>query len=291
LTILTKIGATAALISCALPVPSRAAEASGPEAVPVHRCQFSQRVPEGGQANLEIFKSFGTDGAVNSMQVHWEDNQAGAVRLLNPDDRAFVSLQWPGEHRIGRYEEEFDWSRGSITVTLLVADAAANFRLLPGEEWRQMVVDRNGSVLVHERKGMRTLFLSGLDLRLVSDLEPPTSPGRLSMSLDSLLAWGTGVERLTVYETRVTRRKKVPNTYPTSPAGRIRVVGSYEVDVAALALAFAQVRAATEAWEAGLASSWRQCEQTIEGGDILVTEARVPGAKGTLARAAAGKAR
>jgi hypothetical protein len=111
------------------------------------------------------------------------------------------------------------------------------------------------------------------------------------MSLDSFLAWGTGVERLTVYETRVTRRKKVPSSSPTSPAGRIRVVGSYEVDMAALALAFVQVRGVTEKWEAGLASSWRQCERTTEGGEILVTERRVPEASGTLAGAGTGKAR
>jgi hypothetical protein len=250
------------------------AEASGAaaEPVPVYRCQLNLRLSENDPVYLRASKSFREDGTVNSMMVQWEDNQGRAVRRQDPNDRAFVTFQWPGGHRFAREGEPFDWSQGSIEISLITA-APGRHQVLRGEEWRQVVVDRDRAALVHDSDGMRILLLSGLDLHLMSELEDLTSPGRLDMGLDSLLAWGAGATTVTVYEMLVTRRPRTRNSSPTSPAGRRRIVGSYDIDVAALARAGAQARETTVRWEAGLASRWRECERTTEGGEILVTRA------------------
>jgi hypothetical protein len=266
----------AALLSAPLALTgSSAAGAPGDDSIPVHLCQADLRLPGGGFLDLEVSKSFREDGSVASMLVRLQDNQAGAVRLLKPDDRAFVQLDWPGEHRLNSYGEPFDWSRGSILINFIAADREANFGLLPGEKWRQVVIDRDGSALVHEADGIRILTLSLLDTHLTSGLGHPSSPGRLSMSLDSFLAWGSGVETVRVYETRVKRREPVAHSNPDSPVGRMRVVGVYDVDVAAVGRAAAAARTATEQWEAGLSDSWRDCARTTEGGQIHVGANRI----------------
>jgi hypothetical protein len=92
------------------------------------------------------------------------------------------------------------------------------------------------------------------------------------MSLDSFLAWGSGVPHLTVYETRVKRRTPAKNTYPSSPAGARRIIGAYDVDMPALKRTVALIRVTTERWERSLSTSWRTCRRTTEGGDIVVTD-------------------
>lgn len=262
----------AAIASAAAFPASSASTATSTEPVPVYQCMFSATVPE-EHGHLLIGKSFREDGTVNSMYVHWEDNAAGGLTTATgAGDRVFVSLRWPGEHRI-RGSEPFQWSEGSITMTLLLADAAANFNLQAGEEWRQVIVDRNETVNIYDDAGVKALFLPGSDMHLASDLEAPTAPGRLNMSLDSFLAWGSGARRITVYETRVTRRKPTKNSYPTSPAGRYRIVGAYDVNISALTHTVASIREASERWETSLSSSWRQCNRSTEGGDIVVTDA------------------
>lgn len=248
----------------------------GDGAVTVYQCEHNARLPEDGYADLRVVKSFREDGSVYSMHVDWEDNQGSLVRLSRAGDQAFLSLKWPGEHRIRRDGEPFDWSRGSVNVTFLAADSG-NFRNLKGEKWKQVIVARDDSVLVREQDGMKLLSLMGFNLHLVTELEALSSPGRLTMSLDSLLAWGSGVEWLTVYETRVTRRKKDRNTFPDSPVGRSRIVGSYQLQAAALERAAGLIREATQEWEASVAGRWRECPRRTEGGTIILTGGSFPG--------------
>lgn len=246
-------------------------EASDP--VDVYQCMYSGPLPEGGP-QLTILKSFRKSGAVNSKSVWWEDNGGSAVvEPSNPGDRVFVSLRWPGDHRIPRPDEAFDWSQGSITMNLLVAQAAENFRLEAGEEWRQVVVDRNDTVTVSGPASSRLLALSPIDALLVSDFGPTSTPGRLNMSLDAFLAWGSGARRITVYETRIRPGKPDKTRGPALPVARRRIIGDYDVNISALAQTVASIRDAAQRWEAGLSTSWRQCRRTTEGGDIAITNA------------------
>jgi hypothetical protein len=253
-----------------------ASSATASEPVPVFQCILNAPLPEGGP-RLLILKSFREDGEVNSMHVSWEDNAASdLVRLSSPGDKAFISLKWPGRHRISQPDTAFDWSQGSIAINLLPANTAENFRLDPGEEWRQVIVDRNQSVATVNDGGSKFAIPSPIDMVVLSDLEPTTSPGRLNMSLDSFLAWGSGVPHVTIYETRVKRRNPAKNSYPKSPAGAHRIIGVYDVDIPALARTVASIRETTERWERSLSKSWRHCKRTTEGGDIVVTDRRRP---------------
>jgi hypothetical protein len=204
------------------------------------------------------------------MDVTWEDDAAsGLVRSPSPGDRIFVSLRWPREHRIGRPADPFDWSQGSIKIDLLPLD------LRSGEEWRQVIVDRDQSVTTINEAGARFASVSPYQMLLMGDLEATISPSLLNMSLNSFLAWGSGVQRLTVYDTRVTRRTRAKNSYPESLAGARRIIGAYDVDMPALARAVALIRATTERWERSLSTSWRNCRRATEG-DIVLTDHHKP---------------
>lgn len=233
--------------------------------VPVYQCEHSERLPKGGYSDLRVLKSFREDGSVYGMQVEWDDNQGSLVRLTQPGDRAHLSLKWPGDHRISAEGEPFDWSHGSIKVSLIAANGA-NLRNLKGEKWKRIIVTRDDSVRIYGQDGTKQLMLMGFNLHLASDLEHLGSPGWLTMPLGSLLAWGSGVERVTVYETRVTRRKQGRNAFPDSPIGRSRIVGAYELEPAALERMARLVREATLNWEAEVAKRWRNARVDSRAG-------------------------
>ncbi|HEX8307921.1 MAG TPA: hypothetical protein VF645_05820 [Allosphingosinicella sp.] len=260
----------AAVAAAPLPAAVQEVRSPKPKAQPraLYRCQH--RIPNlGGHSGALTFsKTYREDGSVQSLSVQLEDWGGSFIR--RSAGSANVTLRWPGDHLV-RKGGPFDWAEGSIDVSFDAGNAGSH-RILPKERWRQVVVDRNRSVIVHETEGMRTLFLSGLDMRLVSELVPVSSPGRLWMSLDGLLAWGSGLETLTVYETLVSGRRYDPDVYPNSPAGRMRVVAQYEVDVEALNRKVEQVRSETQSWEAGLVDFRKVCERgSEETGEIVVT--------------------
>lgn len=245
----------------------RAVEESAVE----YRCRT--RIPNlgGDSGALSLDKTFSPDGSVRAMTVNLEDWKPPYVKPAGVGERAMATIKWPGDHRIPRSPEPFSWSNGSIEISYF-AEGSRRYSPLKGERWRQVVVDRNRSAIVHESGGMRTLFVGGLDMVVQSGLMDLPSPGKLSMSLDGLLAWGSGVASLTVYETLVTRRKYRKHSYPTTPAGRARIVGQYDLDAAILARKVQQVRDSTSAWEAGLTDFKTVCEKgVVEAGAIIVT--------------------
>jgi hypothetical protein len=159
----------AALAVATASVGSTSAAASEP--VPVHRCHLDARIPDDGAAHLRAFKSFRDDGSVNSMHVTLEDNGASAVRRGSAGDQAFVTLRWPGDHRARPKDAPFDWDEGSIQITYLSANGGERHRTLRGEEWRQVIIDRNNAALAYASEGRRELFLPGRNLRAA----PPRS--------------------------------------------------------------------------------------------------------------------
>jgi hypothetical protein len=260
------LGAT--IVAAPLPAPVREARSPKPQAQPraLYRCGHRITNPGGDNGALTLSKTIWEDGSVQSFSVELEDWGGSFIR--RSAGSANVTLRWPGDHLV-RKGGPFNWAEGSIDVSF-DAGTPSRYRILPKERWRQVVVDRNRSVIVHETGGMRALFPSGLDMRLVSELVPLSSPGRLWMSLDGLLAWGTGLETLTVFETLVRARRYDPNVNPNSPAGRMRVVGEYEVDIAALNRKVEQVRSETRSWEAGLGNFRTVCERGVEETGVII---------------------
>jgi hypothetical protein len=250
----------AAFASCAFLIPSRA---NAEDPVPVFQCVLSISPAAGGQ--LLVLKSFRDNGEVHSMFVSWEDNgTSDLVHIPEPSPQVFVSLRWPGNHRVGHPDEPFEWSQGSITINLLLPHYSK-----PEEEWRQVIVDRNESTTVLNQGGQKFLFLSPLDAHLVSEPEPNNSPGRFDMALDSFLAWGSGARRVTVYETGLKVGRTGKHSSPLFSTAH-RVVSAYDVDIPALAKDVTSIRETVTSWETRIAGAWRQCRHTVDGGHIVV---------------------
>ena len=243
--------------------------------IAVHRCQLNANVPAQSEGLLRAWKTFSLDGTPLGMQVQWDYRHPAFVRPLEAGGDATASIQWPGNYGFRTSEQPFDWSRAAIRLDYNGPSTQARYSPLPGEEWRQIIVDRNRSVLVNDDGSMRTLILSGLDMHLMGELEYLAAPGALTGSLDTLVAWGTGARSITVYETMVTRRAPQRNTYPNDPIGQRRIISTYDLDIVALAGAVAQARAVVERWEQGLATTWSQCERDTENNQIVIPDERI----------------
>lgn len=222
-----------------------------------------------------VQKSFALDGSPLGKHVRWENRSPGFVHMRAPTETASATLAWHGNMRSPFEEPPFDWGRGSIRIDVFGPPGAMRYRPLPEEEWRQVIVDRDSSVLLINQRSMQVLLLSGRELNLTSEPSPLTDPGALTSSIAPLIAWGSGGSSITVYEVMATRRRPQRHTQPGDPLGRRRVIIAYDLDTVALARAVAEMRAVVEAWEEGIAATWSQCEQTTEGGETVVNDGPV----------------
>jgi hypothetical protein len=235
----------------------------------VYTCQ-ERIAPFGKNGVLTIYKSINPDGSTFSLRVQWEDGSPTIVSRATPNDQVFLTLDWPGDQTLGADYKPLDWSTGSIKITYLPASPNNRFVRRKNELWSQAVVDRNGSIRSYDDKGVRYVWFSGLDLFLTND--PVSGSGRFSMSLDNFLAWGSGVDHVTVYELAIARRQKPPGSSDTN-IGAKRVVASYRVDMVALAAMVRAVRDKVTAWEASLVDFKTRCrlEPTPSVDDIVIT--------------------
>lgn len=235
----------------------------------VYSCQ-ERIAPFGKNGVLTIYKSINPDGSTFALRVQWEDSGPTIVARATPNDIVYLTLSWPGDQILGADYKPLDWSTGSIKVTYL--PASPNNRLVrrKNELWSQAVVDRNGSIRTYDDKGVRYVWFSGLDLLLTND--PTSGSGRFSMSLDNFLAWGSGVDHVTVYELAVAKRSKVPGSNEPN-IGAKRVLASYQVDTVALAAIVKMVRARVAEWEGSLSDFKTKCraEPTPSDDDIVIT--------------------
>jgi hypothetical protein len=248
-----------------------ASTAAAPEPVVtvVYRCHHFIASGEGGGAAITLDKSFGEDGKLLRRSVLLED-YGGSVVAGGSTQSATASMRWPGEHRSGGDEAILDWSDGSIKIAAFPKDAKAA-RPRKGEIWSQWIVDRGRSLTSFESGGDRFAFLNGFDLYLTGTLQPAAYVPMLTMSLDSLLAWGKDLPHLAVYHTlmkgRVFRRR---DSGPPLVARRISY--AFDIDLGRVRALAELARSRFEAWEAGITDFRKQCERTEETeGDIILT--------------------
>jgi hypothetical protein len=254
-------------LTAALPLAGTCV-AAPPKPPPATYFACSHRIADlGGHSGaLELEKTFGEDGSVRSFSVTLEEWEGSFIRHRSPAERSSVELRWPGNQHVSATSRRFSWAEGSIKINIS-NDGLHRFQ--KKERWRQTVVDRNGTVFVHDEQGMRSLFLNGFEMWLMSDMRSLSSPG-LEMSVDALLAYGTGVPTLTVYETLLQHRRYRRNVYPNTPIRRLRVVAEYEIDVLALARTVAEVKQAAQSWEAGLGDFKVECERRMDESDDTI---------------------
>jgi hypothetical protein len=268
----------AAISALAILLTAGPGAASGQPARPPERelvtyvCDGRVPLPAPTPATLSLTKVFLEDGSVHHESVElYED--AGFIRPREASDRISVTLKWPGDHRFRGVPEPFSWADGSIRINLFTQAAYRHERR---EVWQQTVIDRDDRAMVYEHDGVRSLLPSAMGLTLATPLDPPTNAGSVTASIDSLLAWGHDVERLTVYFLYVQRRRYRPNEFPNDGVGRRRIAGQYQIEMAGFARRVAQVREAATQWERGL-GDFHACRRQIEYPDaqIVVTDQRI----------------
>lgn len=129
------------------------------------------------------------------------------------------------------------------------------------ERWQQSIIARGGETLIANDKQDRLLITSPMEPVLASDLNAQMGAGLL-IPVASLIAWGSGTEALTGYDVFVTPRKYRRNTYPSGPAGKLRIVGEYRIDTRLLARTFEAVRRRHAAWRKTLTDPQKTCQET-----------------------------
>jgi hypothetical protein len=256
-----------AVLLATIPADLAAQNATLPQRT-VYVCATSISIPGDVAGSLSLEKVFLEDGSVPRQSVTLSDG-GSFIRTFPAAQQVSVTLTWPGDHRTRSRPEPLGWSDGSIRIYLF---SPSIYRTERGEFWQETIVDRDNSAMVYERNGTRMLFLNLSDMQLTSGLASHGGAGILNASIDNLLAWGTGVERLTVYHVLVQRRRYRRHSYPNDPAGRRRIVGQFEIDTASFARRAAQAREAAIAWEAGI-GDFRTCLRQTEyvGQEVVIT--------------------
>jgi hypothetical protein len=256
-----------AILSQAVPASAQEPDVARGEFV-YYRCSHRANLGEQG-ATLTIQKDYMADGSVSAMSVQWEDSGGAAVR----GPRASVVLHWPAD-MYSTSGGPLDWATGTITISVNSPEA---YRLGRQEKWRQTFVDRNRSRRIYGGDdGTRYLMPTEQDVSMASGLYPLYTPQALRMGLDAFLLWGTGVPTLTVYETLAPFDRLPRRGYPNAPSPRRRLIVDYDVDVALIARRTAEIRQASTTWEAGIGDFRTACRREIGGGEIVVTDARIP---------------
>lgn len=260
----------------ALTATSAFAQEPGPKAEwpkTMYACRHYGPLEDFG-GTLEFDVVFTAEGTVFSQRAKWAANfqpvggplrrprQAGADRLVqvqNKPAQGWIIVEWPNDnpwHKAGPGEDPAD--RATVRIS--------NFGMLgvkmreKKERWRQTVIVRGSEVLVRQQGDDRFLFLSPMEPSLVTGLGSPSSPG-LSLPVANLLAWGHGVDTLTVYDLFVEPRKYGRNNASDGPAGQMRIVGEYRIDMNGFASAMARLREAHRDWRGSLADFKRTCRQ------------------------------
>jgi hypothetical protein len=239
-----------ALLLAAQPHPQAAAPPD------IYRCRASLYELNGA---LELHKSFAADGTALDLDVGFMTDSVAIPQA--PGDSITVSLHWTDVDESAARATAFDWSRGRISVSF--NSHSPDETLRPGEGARRILVERDETLRdqIHAGENGRLVFVSPAEQHLVSEWLSGEIPPQLRMSLDSLLAWGSGREQLTVYETAIVTARPAGQSGPSAMGGE-RITGIYKLNVPALARLAGQIRAATQAWEAGLTDPRRQCTRS-----------------------------
>jgi hypothetical protein len=236
----------------------------------IYQCSATIDNLAGEPGRLTLAKTFFEDGTVRNVEIRWQDGGGAFIRGHEAPAEYFATLGWAQADM--QPADPIDWTRGSVSVTHYGYNLARRRSPMRGEAWGQVIVDRDRMLRVYESEGMRMLLPDSAFI-LASGLVPLTVNAQLGMSIDALVAWGTDARVVTDYETMVQRRPSRPNLYSNNIVGRRRIIGSYDVDTAALARKAAQVRAAAERWLATLGDFRIQCERGVEEDEanIVVT--------------------
>jgi len=230
------------------------------------RKYFGSESEAGGA--LDVIKDIAEDGTLLRMRVSWFSNISnnekfggdhGISPLFGAAKDGIVELAWP--QRYGNTATRIDWDDPEANISMSGAHERYDRKRERKEPWRQVLVDRSNRLLLREYEGVRYIDQIG-EIVMASSLLSPATPG-FRVRLGDLAAWASGVDKVTVYETRVARRKFDSRSFPNSP-GPNRVVLAYTIDPRSLVETARKVRRAIEQWEGSIADFKTECERFEE---------------------------
>ncbi len=220
------------------------------------------------RGSLNVSKDVAEDGSVLRMNVRWSshvsnnpmiETDIGLVPLFGAEKRGFVTFDWPS--RFPRTRSQFDWANPDVGI-LVNAGYRSPARLLELDEpWQQIFIDRGDRLRIYEMDGEHFVDHRG-NFMFMSPLKPAYSP-RFLTSLADLAAWTSGVETLTVYETRVAIGESNQPDFPYT-LGRHRIHVAYQLDANRLVEIAQTVRAVVEDWETSIEDIGTECERREE---------------------------
>lgn len=279
-------GAAIALLAVLAPMkPAFPQTAEEAETRVIYRCTEKSSSNPSQYEGLKLRKIYLEDGSVDSFSVTWEGEKAGLIRTLSGNDRIKLIIEWPGYYAAGvmpiRSLLPFDAETGTITFQ---HSAIIGVQRKKHERWSQTVITRDHRHSSYESgapygRGDRLFSTDNSGLSLNSAFRGldkndgknlPKSYSRFPVS--SLLAWGHGVDWLTVYDTRLGPQPKGADKFANPPIWDQRIVLTYELGTKALAEVIDFAQAAVPRWEAETSDFRTQCAREIEEVvDIIVT--------------------
>jgi len=265
-------GLACALLLCGFSQPLTAQDfMEGAENVPgriFYHCRKYFGAETDARGGLEADKHLAEDGSLIRMRVNWYahihqlpmiDANADIEPLFGGRRRGMIQLEWQSQEVDGA--AQFDWENPMAGIRLTEAIRTASLGTKGDEPWRQTFFDRSGQLNVIEYEDKRYIFPDNIII-LSSGLQPATNWG-LRAPLANLLAWGHGVDQLTVYETRVGRREFRRGITPSSP-GPHRVVAAFTMRPQRLAELAQTIEGAVKEWEASIGDHTEACDRREE---------------------------
>ncbi len=170
----------------------------------------------------------------------------------------WLSFEWPNNHPWrDRVSDEFTTSNVSVKIT---NSGLFGQKMQKKERWHQSVIVRDKEALIRQGEEDSFLILNGLEPALVTDFGHISSLS-LWAPLASLLAWGAGLDELTIYDVFVEPTKYRSHAYSRDPVSHRRVVGMYKIDISAFSRAFAQMKTQHEGWLKSLSDFKNSCRK------------------------------
>lgn len=223
----------------------------------VYRCLTRTATINGGR--LDFNEDFRADGSVFEKSVRWEARAAGYVQGFGPDEPTWGTLSWdyPPE---GRGGDAIDWTAGQFAVQ--VPTDLTQSALREEGQWWQIVIARSRAA------SGESGVLAPAAMLLSGEVTEYPPLGRMKVSLAALLAWGSGVDKLTVYEMGISRYP--PASVRPAYLGERRVVGEYQIDMASLSQTVDGIRDIVTAWDAEPVDFKTACDPGPENDEIIV---------------------
>lgn len=271
------IAAYAFVVATAIGAPASAGEPPKPDLPKtVYECSHRGSLDKLG-GTLEFDTIFTEAGAVYEERARWDmaisrqwpQQPAGKLLRIDPNAESRIVIAWSNP---GLW---FKPGKDPADYAQLTVSSPSGYRekMRKKERWFQSIVIRDEAAPIAEKAADRFLLRHLLRPGLKGDLLDDVYPSPLSMPIESLVAWGSGVDALTVYGVFVEPRKYRRHIHPSDPIGSMRIIDEYRIDTAMLKQVSEAIRSSHASWRKSIDGPKTRCKKTLmhEPESIVVT--------------------